>query len=778
MRAAVRFAGWFLCALALAPATALADSCVWVSDEDSIRQVQASANQVTIVVPSSGVSRLIMNAGDCGVWAFNKDGRRLRRYAADGTLELDIGVQSLDSRIDEIRDVQLDPYDESLWLADERRFSHISSAGQLLSGFPAPGEVSQFRVALDQSLWLLGERRLWHFDKQGTPLAKFALAADLAEDARHFAVDSLGGLIWVAGDDELTQLPLSSPSAAAVRLRVPRSITGLALDPLSGKVWVGQKESLLAYAREGTLAHSIDLSALRLRKPDRLAFDPASRSLWVGAERSVARFTDAGQFVARLAARDGDEALGVPTFRVDATLVIVRPPQNALTNNPTPAFTLTYGAQCNGEPCPFANDYFAAYQLSATLNAQPVGAQFAFHASAAEATFTPVTRLPEGQNSFSAQVTDRFGHQSSREAITFMVDTIPPKFLTLAPAEGSVPPAAEVLIQGTTDDPAATVVLAGSGLIQGGGATFRFPVVLKPGPNTFVLSATDPAGNVATVSLHLTLAAVSLSIASPTAGAAVSEDSVNVTGTFAGPSNTGVTVNGVIAAIDGNRFYAQVPLQPGSNLLNVVATAPDGATASQVITVMSAGSAPVRIVATSAQGIAPLNMSFGIVSSSGVTRVEADYNGDGAVDFTSTDPKAVLQYTYTTPGTFQARFNVTDSQGITHALTQVIVVVSVASMDAMLRNAYSGMLVKLRAGDIDGALTVFTGDANQKYRAVFTALRPNLASVVDQLGAIQDGTISTEFAEYSIVRNLPDGQQAFLIYFIRGADGVWRIDAM
>src|SRR5437879_4809594 len=141
MRAAVRFAGWFLCALA--PVTAFADSCVWVSDEDSIRQVQASTDQVTVVVPSGGVSRLIMNAGDCSVWAFNKDARRLRRYAADGTLELDIEVRSLDSRIDEIEDVQLDPYDESLWVADERRFPHISSADPLLSGFPAPGAVLQ-----------------------------------------------------------------------------------------------------------------------------------------------------------------------------------------------------------------------------------------------------------------------------------------------------------------------------------------------------------------------------------------------------------------------------------------------------------------------------------------------------------------------------------------------------------------------------------------------------------------------------------------------------------
>jgi PKD repeat protein len=171
-------------------------------------------------------------------------------------------------------------------------------------------------------------------------------------------------------------------------------------------------------------------------------------------------------------------------------------------------------------------------------------------------------------------------------------------------------------------------------------------------------------------------------------------------------------------------------------------------------------------------------VSFSIVTGTGLTGIEADYNGDGIVDFTSTDPMAVLQYTYATPGTYQARFNVTDSQGNTHTLTQAIVVVSVASMDAMLRSTYSGMLTRLRAGDIDGALTAFTGSVNQKYRTVFTALGLSLPSIVDQLGAIQDGMISSGFAEYSIVRNLPNGQQAFLIYFIRGEDGVWRIDAM
>ena len=776
MRAAVRFAGWFLCALA--PATALADSCVWVSDEDSIRQVQASANQVTVVVPSGGVSRLIMNAGDCGVWAFNKDEQRLRRYAADGTLELDIGVQSLDSRIDEIEDVQLDPYDESLWLADERRFSHISSAGQLLSGFPTPGEVSQFRVALDQSLWLLGERRLWHFDKQGTPLAKFALADDLAEDARHFAVDSLGGLIWVAGDDKLAQLPLSNPSAPAVRLRVPRSITGLALDPLSGKVWIGQKESLLAYAREGTLAHSIDLGALRLRKPDRLAFDPASRSLWVGAERSVARFTDAGQFVARLAARDGDEALGVPTFRVDPTLVIVRPPQNALTNNPTPAFTLTYGAQCNGEPCPFANDYFAAYQLSATLNAQPVGAQFAFHASAAEATFTPVTRLPEGKNSFSAQATDRFGHQSSREAITFTVDTIPPKFLTLAPAEGSVLANPNILIQGTIDDPTATVSLAGMG-INRNGVSFSFPVVLLPGLNTYNLSATDPAGNVTVVVLHLTLATVSVSIASPSNGATINADNVSVSGTFQGPANTGITVNGIAAIVTGSTFIvAAVPLQPGANTLTAVATAPNRQSAAQTVSVTSTGPAPVHVTASIAQGLAPLDVAFTVSNTTGkgLLVVQADFVGSGSFGFFS--PGAPLSNRYTAPGTYRAVFNIVDSTGASFRQTVTIVVQDPAQVDQLLRQTWAGFTAALASRDTPQALQYLTRQGKEKYGPVFDVLRPNMTQIVGQFSVLQPVTVGDTVGSYAVNRTVNGVNRLFFVYFLRDADGVWRLDSM
>ena len=60
-------------------------------------------------------------------------------------------------------------------------------------------------------------------------------------------------------------------------------------------------------------------------------------------------------------------------------------------------------------------------------------------------------------------------------------------------------------------------------------------------------------------------------------------------------------------------------------------------------------------------------------------------------------------------------------------------------------------------------------------------MRPNvndLATAVDQFGAIVDGAISEEFAEYVLVRNKGAGKQAYLIYFFRGGDGVWRISQM
>src|SRR6185436_11759469 len=98
-----------------------------------------------------------------------------------------------------------------------------------------------------------------------------------------------------------------------------------------------------------------------------------------------------------------------------------------------------------------------------------------------------------------------------------------------------------------------------------------------------------------------------ITIDAPANGAVVIGDSVLVTGTVQGPSNTGVAVSGKAATRDASgRFYAMVALQPGSNEVTAVASAPNGQTDSRTIAVTWDGvPAPVQIEARPLEGLAP-----------------------------------------------------------------------------------------------------------------------------------------------------------------------------
>ena len=154
--------------------------------------------------------------------------------------------------------------------------------------------------------------------------------------------------------------------------------------------------------------------------------------------------------------------------------------------------------------------------------------------------------------------------------------------------------------------------------------------------------------------------------------------------------------------------------------------------------------------------------------------IETDFTGDGTTDWNTSDISTTVLFTYSLPGVYTAKFTVTDNTLKKYYFQTSIVVLSVASIDTLLRNVYEDTLVKLKAGDIKGALTAFTGGAQKKYSAVFAALGPNLPAAVDQLGLITDGEIGNSMAEYKVVR----GYQTFFIYFILDEDGVWRIDGM
>jgi hypothetical protein len=755
---------------------------LWFSGGDILRQADTTYNQVILSLSTQSLGKvqtLAVSDGD-GVWALSD--KHLLKLDAGGAILLDLNPQSLG--VEGAATLLPNPYDLSLWLVSGKTLLHLNAAGQLLGKTTLPGVTRTAVPGLDEHLWLLGNKTIWRYSPQGRLLAAYDLRALVREEPKFLAVDSMGGKLWLAGEKQLVLLDLNAPSQRLLDLPLPKPVRGLALNERTGALWLLTEDSLSVYGRNGLLTIAINPGSWGIADARIIAFDPFSQSLWLGHKNGLARFSAAGVLEATLASGQAIEAIGVTPLMLTPKLALISPLANAITNNPRPTITLGLDTLCLGLPCGFAPDYLASYSLNAQLDGGQVGKLFQLAQNTAVTAYAPATNLAEGSHTLSAQIVDRFGHSSNTVNTTFTVDTIPPRFLSISPADGSIFTEPQIFLSGTVDDAQASVMLSSpSYFANQTGSNFNFPFTLAPGLNSLKLSATDAAINTTSLDLRLSYipeTRVSVNISEPATGASIAGDSVLVSGTFQGPHNTGITVNGVVALQDGTRYYASVPLIPGVNTLTVTATTPDGLTATQTVTVTSGGSSPISVSVQSASGIAPLKTAFTVQNNTAnpLIKIQIDFDGNGTVDFTTTNPGAKIETTYVTPGVYQARVTAADSLNNVFIASPIVVVQNLAKLDAMLRGIYTTMLLRLKQGNIDAALTSVTGGVYEKYKAVFTALKPSLATTVDQLGEIQDGTISSNMAEYIVVRNTATGPQAFLIYFILSEDGIWRIDGM
>lgn len=65
-----------------------------------------------------------------------------------------------------------------------------------------------------------------------------------------------------------------------------------------------------------------------------------------------------------------------------------------------------------------------------------------------------------------------------------------------------------------------------------------------------------------------------------------------------------------------------------------------------------------------------------------------------------------------------------------------------------------------------------------KYSPVFTTLQSQLPTIVEQLRALKDITLTEEIMELRIERTTSEGPRSFPIFLILSEHGVWRIDGM
>ncbi len=139
--------------------------------------------------------------------------------------------------------------------------------------------------------------------------------------------------------------------------------------------------------------------------------------------------------------------------------------------------------------------------------------------------------------------------------------------------------------------------------------------------------ATDDRGAAATsAAVNVTVSGANFAIVSPANNATVDTDFINVTGTTQAPANSGVTVNGIVAAMDSSgNFYANgVQLTTGANTIAATLTTLDGQVTTQSAVVTSTGPAPIKITASPTDGLGPLSVAFDITPRSGVVIQKVD----------------------------------------------------------------------------------------------------------------------------------------------------------
>ena len=276
----------------------------------------------------------------------------------------------------------------------------------------------------------------------------------------------------------------------------------------------------------------------------------------------------------------------------------------------------------------------------------------------------------------------------------------------------------------------------------------------------------------------VTIRALGLTLDEPGSGTSISGDSVLVSGTLQGPLNTGVTVNGVVAAqTDDNHFYARVPLEVGVNSLEAVLTTPSGQSATQSVIITSDGlTSPLKVSHDTLEGPTPLVANFELVND-GESDSSVQVNG-GAPFTLEPGGAASVAFTVGGPGVSLVTIAATDAQGSTSVQNFAVVTNDPVKMDLKFKTLWAGMNDAVAAGETAAVMSYLSVPARDKYGPVFTALQANYAQIAASFSPMRNMSMSAVMSEYAVNRTINGENRIFFVYFLRDLKGVWRLDSM
>lgn len=301
---------------------------------------------------------------------------------------------------------------------------------------------------------------------------------------------------------------------------------------------------------------------------------------------------------------------------------------------------------------------------------------------------------------------------------------------------------------------------------------------------TYTITATG-AGGSSTRSATITVGSpISVRIISPADGESINRPDVLVHGTFANATGggTGITVNGEVAMVYGDRFVVNhLSLQEGSNTIAVTATDVDGNVSETAITVFSQGTENhISLSADAESGVDTLETILRVNGPLIGPTPSITVTGPDAVTFLESFGENEYPVIMGQPGIYHFTAEISDAQGETYRDSVAIAVLSTEELDILLKARWADMKTALLSGDIERALQFHQQRSHERYSAIYNALGNDLPALVQQMQGLswvcyRDGT-----AKFRIRQDHDINGQittiTYYIYFSRGENGLWLIE--
>ncbi len=266
----------------------------------------------------------------------------------------------------------------------------------------------------------------------------------------------------------------------------------------------------------------------------------------------------------------------------------------------------------------------------------------------------------------------------------------------------------------------------------------------------------------------------------------IPDDNTAVSGTVQAPPNSAVLVNGRRVALDvtGHFFVDGVQLAPGANSIDVTLLSQQGNPTSRQVLVNRTDTKSFGVTIDRQEGIAPFDATLTISNRSNLTfdRVEIDFNGDGTPELTLTsliDGTRDVVLRFPGGGVYPVGVKVYDHNStVIYSTTRRVLAWDPNTFAQRTLGVYTGMLERLRQGDVEAALTAVIGTSSDHFREIFTVLGADLRSTIEQLGAIRNVIFNEQIMQIFVVREVSGVNQTFTINLLLGEDGIWRIADM